>query len=179
MLSGAEIRKKPLTFCAVKGRSTDSPGWSPWLAVPGVPPGREPSERSPYPALLNLCLQIAACNLPCREGDRQLQGRQTWISQEPEQSKGFPSGSDSKESACHVGDPGSIPRLGRSPGGGHGNSLQYSCLENPMDRGAWWATAHGVAQSQTRLSDLAQHRAIKREQNCSEKQGLTPLLSSV
>ena len=45
----------------------------------------------------------------------------------------------------------SISGLGRSPGGGHGNPLQYSCLENPMDRGAWWATVHGVAKSQTRL----------------------------
>ena len=45
---------------------------------------------------------------------------------------------------------GSISRLGRSPGGGHGNPLQYSCLENPMDRGAWWATVHSVAQSWTR-----------------------------
>ena len=44
-----------------------------------------------------------------------------------------------------------IPGSGRSPGGGHGNPLQYSCLENPMDRGAWWATVHGVAESQTRL----------------------------
>ena len=46
---------------------------------------------------------------------------------------------------------GSIPGLGRSPGGGHGNPLQYSCLENPMDRGAWRVTVHGVAESQTRL----------------------------
>ena len=50
-------------------------------------------------------------------------------------------------------DVGSIPGSGRSPGGGHGNPLQYSCLENPMDRGAWQATVHGVAKSQTRLSD--------------------------
>ena len=48
-----------------------------------------------------------------------------------------------------VRDLGSIPRLGRSPGGGHGNPLQYSCLENPMDRGAWQATVHGVAKSGT------------------------------
>ena len=61
----------------------------------------------------------------------------------------FPGGSDSKESACSVGDLDSIPGLGRSPGGGHGNSLQYSCLENPMDRGAWWATVHSVAKSRT------------------------------
>ena len=53
---------------------------------------------------------------------------------------GFPGGSDGKESTCNVGDLGSIPKLGRSSGGGHGNPLQYSCLENSMDRGAWWAT---------------------------------------
>ena len=66
---------------------------------------------------------------------------------------GFPGGSDGKESACSAGDLGSIPGLGRSPGGGHGNPLQYSCLENPMDRGAWQATVHGVAKSWTRLRD--------------------------
>ena len=66
---------------------------------------------------------------------------------------GFLHGSGGKESACNVGDMGSIPRSGRSPGEGHGNPLQYSCLENPMDRGAWWATVHGVAESWTRLSD--------------------------
>ena len=66
---------------------------------------------------------------------------------------GFLGGSDSKESTCNVGDLGSIPGLGKSPGGGHGNLLQYSCLENPMDRGAWWATVHGVTKSWTRLND--------------------------
>ena len=59
-----------------------------------------------------------------------------------------------KASAYNVGDLGSIPGSGRSPGGGHGNPLQYSCLENPMDRGAWWATVHGVAKSWTRLKQL-------------------------
>ena len=58
-----------------------------------------------------------------------------------------------KESACSVGDLGSIPGSGRSPGGGNGNPLQYSGLENPMDRGAWWATVHGVTKSQTQLSN--------------------------
>ena len=62
---------------------------------------------------------------------------------------GFPGGLDGKESACSVGDLGSIPGLGRSPGGGHGNSLQYSCLENSMDRRAWQTTVHGVAKSWT------------------------------
>ena len=60
----------------------------------------------------------------------------------------FPSGSDGKESACNAGDPGLIPGLGRSPEEEKGYPLQYSCLENPMDR-AWWATAHGVAKSGT------------------------------
>ena len=56
---------------------------------------------------------------------------------------GFPGGSDSKESSCKAGDPSSIPGLGRSPGGGHGKPRQYSCLENPMDRGAWRAAIMG------------------------------------
>ena len=58
------------------------------------------------------------------------------------------SGSDGKESTCNAGDPGSISGSGRSPGGGHGNLLQYSCLENPMDTGAWRAAVHGVTKSQ-------------------------------
>ena len=57
-------------------------------------------------------------------------------------------------SACNAGDLGSIPGLGRSPGEGNGSPLQYSCLENPMDRGACWATVHGVAKSRTQLSDF-------------------------
>ena len=62
--------------------------------------------------------------------------------------------SQKQASACNVGDLGSISGLGRSPGEGNGNPLQYSCLENPMDGGAWWATVHGVAKSQTQLSDF-------------------------
>ena len=67
---------------------------------------------------------------------------------------GFPGGSEVKASAGNAGVPGSIPGSGRSPGEGNGNPLQYSCLENPMDGGAWWATVHGVAKSRTRLSDF-------------------------
>ena len=63
--------------------------------------------------------------------------------------EGFPGGSDGKESACSVGDLGSVPGLGRFPGGGYGKLLQYSCPENPMDRGAWQATVHGIAKRQT------------------------------
>ena len=65
----------------------------------------------------------------------------------------LPGDSGGKETACNVGDPSSIPRLGGSPGGGSGNPLQYSCLRNFMDRGAWWATVHRVTKSWTRLSD--------------------------
>ena len=68
---------------------------------------------------------------------------------------GFPGSLDGKVSAYNVGDPGLIPGLGRSPREGNGTQLQYSCLENPMDRGAWWATVHGVAKSRTRLSDFS------------------------
>ena len=67
--------------------------------------------------------------------------------------KDFPHSSVGKESACNAGDLGSIPGLGRSPGEGNGNPLQYSSLENSMDRGAWWAIVHGVTKSRTRLSD--------------------------
>ena len=70
------------------------------------------------------------------------------------QPRGFPGGSDGKESASDAGDPGSIPELGRSPGEGNGNQLQFSCLKNSMDRGAWQATVHGVTKSPTQLSDF-------------------------
>ena len=62
--------------------------------------------------------------------------------------------SEVKASACNAGDLGSIPGLGRSPGEGNGKPLQYSCLENPMDRGAWWAVLHRGAKSQTQLGDF-------------------------
>ena len=73
---------------------------------------------------------------------------------------GFPGGLDGKESACNEGDPSSTPGLGRSPGEGNGNPLQYSYLGNPMDRGAWWATIHGVADSQTLLKRPSTHAHI-------------------
>ena len=67
---------------------------------------------------------------------------------------GFSHSSIGKVFACNDGYPGSIPGLGRSPGEGNGNPLQYSCLKNPMDRGTWWATVHGVAKSRTQLSNF-------------------------
>ena len=66
---------------------------------------------------------------------------------------GFPGGSGGKESTCNAEDLGSIPGSGRSPGEGNDNPLQYSCLENPMDREAWQATVYGAAKSPTQLSD--------------------------
>ena len=73
---------------------------------------------------------------------------------------GFPGSTSGKEPTCQSGDvrdAGSIPVLGRSPGGGHGNPLQYPWLENPLDREAWWATVHRVAKSQTQLKWLSTH----------------------
>ena len=75
--------------------------------------------------------------------------------------KSPPCGSDGKESTCNVGDPSSICGSGRSPGEGHGNSFQYSCLENPMGRGTWWAIVHGVAKSWAQLRDFTSHFTSK------------------
>ena len=75
------------------------------------------------------------------------------------QIQGLPWWLSCKESGCNAkasGETGSIPRPGSSPGG-HGNPLQYSSLENPMDSGAWWATVHGIAKSWTRLKRLSEH----------------------
>ena len=72
----------------------------------------------------------------------------------PNDPQGFPDGSEGKESACSAESLGSVSGLGRSLGEGHGNSLQYSCLKNPMDRRAWQAIVHGVADSQTRMNDF-------------------------
>ena len=73
---------------------------------------------------------------------------------------GFPDGSVVKNLPANAGAAGSIPGLGRSPGGGNGNPLQCSCLGNPVDRGAWWAMIHGVSKSWTQLSDYTTETAI-------------------
>ena len=65
---------------------------------------------------------------------------------------GFPGGSVGKETTCNAGNPGLIPGVGRFPGEGNGNPLQYFCLEKSMDRGDWWATVHGVAKGKAELS---------------------------
>ena len=90
-----------------------------------------------------------------------------------------------KESTCNAGvtgDAGLIPGLGRSPGGGHGSPLQYSCLGNPMDRGAWDAIVHGVTKSQTQLNDLLHrhetyraHTHVTSSRTCSQEHTLGDL----
>ena len=77
----------------------------------------------------------------CNEGDL---GSIPRLGRSPGEGKGYPGGSEIKASACNAGDLGLIPGLGRSPREGNGNPLQYSCLENPMDRGAWRTVVHGV-----------------------------------
>ena len=98
---------------------------------------------------------LAGCRLwGCTESDiteviwQQQQQDSVWV---------FPGDSVVRNPPVNAGDAGLIPESGRSPGGGYGNSLQYSCLENPMDRGAWWATVHGAAKSQTWLKQLSTH----------------------
>ena len=98
----------------------------------------------------------------------------------PSKVEGFPGGAGGKEPAANEGDKsdmGSIPGWGRSPGGGHGNPLQHSCLENPMERGAWRATVHGVAKSQTRLKQLT-HPQAPGERNSFLLSGSQPPLST-
>ena len=76
---------------------------------------------------------------------------------------GLPQWLSGKKSTCgtgSTGDMGSIPGSGQSPGGGHGNPLQYSCLENPMDRGAWWATVYGVTKNQIQLKRMNMHAPV-------------------
>ena len=92
--------------------------------------------------------------------------------------QGCPGGSDAEASACRVGDPGLIPGLGRSPGEGNGSPLQYSCLDNPIDGGTWWATVHGVAESQTRLSDFTLSTFQPLVCSCSDG-GSTPFVGSL
>ena len=87
--------------------------------------------------------------------------------------QGFPGGSEHKEYDCNSGGLGSIPGSGRSFGEGNGNPLQYSCLENPMDRGAWQATVHGAAKSQTQLSNCTTITKTRRPRgDCHEARGL-------
>ena len=87
----------------------------------------------------------------------------------------------SKESACNAGvagDTGSIPGLGRSPGEGQGNPLQYSCLDNPMDRGAWWATVYKVSKSWTRRKQFSRKTSMTRQVKITQATQISACLGS-
>ena len=95
---------------------------------------------------------ILAWEIPWTEepgGPQSMGSQRVGLKQLSTNAWGFPHSSVGKESTCDAGDPASIPGSGRSPGEGDGNPVQYSCLGNPMDRGAWQATVDGVAKSQT------------------------------
>ena len=106
--------------------------------------------ETPWVTLEVNAIPLSLCNDLGRPNLRMI----SWSSFFFTTSSAFSGGSDGKASAYNAGDLGSILGSGRSPGEENGNPLQYSCLGNPMDRGAWWATVHGVAKSRTRLSDF-------------------------
>ena len=127
----------------------------PWSLIPAwcVSPGhRYPGKGVMGPGGLHLWQEPSI--ITSLEGSSQKRGLQHWTCvswdlNTNSHTGGFLGGSDSKESACNAGDLGWIPGLGRSPREGNGYPFQYSCLVNPMDRGAWWAIVHRVTQSQT------------------------------
>ena len=145
-----------------------SPVWllvTPWTAAYQAPPCRGFSRPEYWSGVCAVEAEgiFRHCSLSCKEDRTLLMTPQDsslvllsgssvpWVGAAREffqkLQRGFPGASASKESACSAGDPGSISGLGRSPGEGNGNPLQYSCLENRMGRGAWRATIHGVAES--------------------------------
>ena len=122
-------------------------------SLPGFSPGQEQKGRGKH----KVNWGCGRLNRPGLVGKKRLinkisRGAHHISCEEPCTAGGYPDGSTSKESTCNAGDPGLKPGLGRFPGEGNGNPLQYSCLENSMDRGAQWATIHGVAKSWARLS---------------------------
>ena len=101
---------------------------------------------------------VGCWQMPLGTPSHQMERKSSWIPCSlnngfSKMSMGFPAVSDGKEPACNVGDAGSVPGLGRSPREGIGYPFQYSCLENPMDGGAWWPAVHGVAKSRTQLKN--------------------------
>ena len=99
-----------------------------------------------------VCVCVSVC-VSVEEMEEMIKKVTAYISCQIYAMKGFPRWLSGKESTCQAGDSGSLPGSGRSPGEGNGNPLQNACLENPMDRGAWWATVHGVAKSRTQFRD--------------------------
>ena len=126
--------------CLQSGR----PGFSPWV-------GKILWRRKwqPTPVLLPGKFHRRRSLIGYSPWDRKESDRTEQLHSLDRDRRGFPSESDNKESACNAGDPSSIPRSGRSLGEGNGKPLQYSCLENPKNREAWWATVHGITKSWT------------------------------
>ena len=127
------------------------------------PSFKESWEHLPGPAIQPICNMNWPCLIGSGSGNRHLFGAVS-ASQEALVVKNPPA------NAGNTRDTGLIPGWGRSPGGGHGNPLQYSCLENPMDRGAWLATVHGVTKSQTRLKQLSTHTSVYQLKGESNRQ---------
>ena len=125
-----------------------------------VPNPRTPTAtRSWDRDMSELTLGVSRRNQPCGHPDFRIYKRISSYCSKP--SGSFPGSSVVKNPPANAGDTSSSPVSGRSPGGRHGDPLQCSCLENPMDRGAWWATVNGVAKNQTRLGDWPHtHRLI-------------------
>ena len=141
-LSKMELQRASLVAQSVKNLpAVQETGFDPWV-------GKIPWRRKWQPTPVFLPREV--------HGQSNLVGYSPWGHKELDmtevtehssiQGRGFPRWLHGKESTCNAGDVGLIPELGRSPGGGHSNPLQYSCLENPIDRGVWWATVHGVAR---------------------------------
>ena len=133
-------------------------------SIPGS--GRSHGEGDGYPLQCS-CLEnsidrgawwATVCGVEYNSATKQQQTNQMFVNLSA--CLGFPSDSVGKELTCDAGDTGLIPGSGRCPGGGHGNPLQDSCLENPMDRGAWSATVHGVTKSRTWLKRWSTHTSI-------------------
>ena len=151
------LRTKTKWFKEAAGLESGECGWMPWLSRRHLSGGGAQGKEL-LPMLMTSCRETKSPGIKRNQWHNAVVGsplgeRPRWIWGRVSAKDGFPGALDSKESAWNTGDPGLMPGSGRSPGEGNGYPLQYSCLENPMDRGAWWATVHGVAKSQTRLRD--------------------------
>ena len=124
-------------------------------SIPGS--GRSPGEGNGNP-LQDSCLENPMDRGACQATVYGVPKSCTWLSDFTSHYTEL--GLSGKESTCDAGDTGLIPESGRSPGGGHGNPLPYSCLEHCMDRVAWWATFHGVDKRQTGLKQLSPHYTV-------------------
>jgi len=138
--------KRPWCWERLKaGGEGNNKGWDGWMT--------SPTQWTWVSKLQELVMDREAWRAAVHGAAKSQTWLSNWTTNNRVEPKGLPCSSNGKESACNTGDPGSIPGSGRSSGEGNGSPLQYSCLENPMDRGAWQATVCGIAKSETRLSN--------------------------